>query len=58
MPGFTPYATHAAHAVPFGKNVDFFMDDMITPNDSIDRVADRPHIGDLYVFLGSIKKIQ
>jgi len=56
VPGFTPHVMHTVRVVAVGNKVDFFMDDMITPKDTIDQdPADRPPIGDLYVFLGAVK---
>jgi len=59
IPGFTPYVMHTVRVVAFDNKVDFFMDDMITPKDTIHQdSADRPPIGDLYVFLGAVKQTQ
>merc|ERR1712194_86215 len=56
IPGLTPYVMHNIRVVAVGNKVDFFLDDMITPKDTINQdSADRPPVGDLYVFLGAVK---
>jgi len=58
IPGLTPYVIHTIRVVAVGNKVDFFLDDMITPKDTINQdSADRPPVGDLYVFLGAVKSI-
>merc|ERR1711935_682193 len=47
---------HNIRVVAVGNKVDFFLDDMITPKDTMNQdSADRPPVGDLYVFLGAVK---